>query len=82
MRDKVQQAALRMLLSLSDKHLTTESAADLASGCPILPSSSKAISLILADLFFSSDASSLTTYSLTAVDPSSSRSKTSARMNP
>ena len=53
MREMVQQAALRMLLSWSYRHLETASVALAASGLPILPSSIKAISLTLIDLFLS-----------------------------
>lgn len=52
--DRVQHAALLMALSLSPKHLTTESMEEHASGWPMLPNSSKAISLSLLDLFLSS----------------------------
>jgi len=49
----VQQAALRMALSGSLRHLVTASEDDEALGCPMFPSSSNATSFMLLDLFLS-----------------------------
>ena len=57
----VQQAALRIALSLSYKHLVIDYMARAASGAPIFPNYTKAIYLTLTDLCFNDHASTLTT---------------------
>ena len=57
----VQQAAERMELSESDRHLETVYSAVVAYGFPMLPSSSSAIYLILVEGCLSSEDSILTT---------------------
>jgi hypothetical protein len=52
--ERVQHAALRILLSASHKHRETFSILSYASGKPIFPSSFRAIYLTLRDLLFSS----------------------------
>ena len=80
MRERVQHAALLIVLSPSPKHLTTESIAPAASGLPIFPNYSKAIYLIFTDLFLSYPTRTRTTSSLIAAFSSYYKSSTCVSM--